>query len=179
VAIQFDENNIIGARFGYIRRDAWFRLSNAYLGIFQYINLSLSGLYLGLLLLKLYLFKFLSIAQSDILNTVNHPIGNPEHLQSVSVFNFVFGAKWTSALPAIIILIYQMMRIFLTVRISPLIESERITGWTPPRSSYQRYMRLHLIAQILAGVAIMSFAWEVWQLFQQDPLLILRTHPKG
>ncbi|MCK1707712.1 MULTISPECIES: hypothetical protein [unclassified Bradyrhizobium] len=92
-------------------------------------------------------------------------------------YHFVFGAEWTSALPAIIILVYQVMRIILTVRISPLIEAERGTGWTPARSSYQRYIWFHVGSQILGGIAITSFAWEVWQLLQQEPLMILRARP--
>lgn len=87
------------------------------------------------------------------------------------MFNFVFGAEWTSALPAIIILVYQVVSIILTIRISSLIEAERVTGWT----SDQRYIWFHVGSQILGGIAITSFAWEIWQLLQQEPLMVLRA----
>jgi hypothetical protein len=177
VEIRFDENNITGTRFSFIRKDDWFRLSTAYLGAAQYINLTLSGIYLAILLIKLLLFKMLSVSQGNLLALAHIGSDQLQHRENVTVFNFVFGAHWTAALPAFAILTYQLLRIFLTMRIGPLIEAERASGWTPAYDAYRHYIGLHSISQYLAIVALAAFGRELWNLFDQAPLVLMRTVP--
>lgn len=171
VTIDFDRNYIAGATFSNKRSDTWFQLSNAYAGLFQYVNLTLSGIYFGFLLLKLYLFKVLSLTQAAALagmNITNMQTGG----MAVSVFDFVFGAKISSVATAMVILVYQAMRVFITMRIGPLIEDERRTGCTPPREDFESYRRPHNVVRLLGFAALLLFGYELWGLLTQKPLFI-------
>ena len=172
VTIQFDRNYISNATFKGIRVDIWARLSNSYAGIWQYLNLTLSGAYFGFLLLKLYLFNVASTMQTSVLESLSLPQPVPVETREVSVFDFVFGAGFISVSIAMLLLLYQSMRLFLTTRIGPLIEGEKRTGYTPSRSSYDRYVRPNLVVRLLGLAAATLFAWELWQLWNQEPLLV-------
>jgi uncharacterized protein YjbI with pentapeptide repeats len=170
VAIEFDRNNISGATFTTTRTDIWAKLSSAYAGIFQYINLTLSGVYFGFILLKLYLFKALS-TMSGIIAQV-YPGELRDQLTSISPFRFVFGSQWSAFATAVAILLYQALRLFLTMQIGPLIETEKRTGYTPEQSSYVKYEKLHLFVRILGAIAILLFIYEVYELWTEKPLLV-------
>ncbi|MBA1138706.1 pentapeptide repeat-containing protein [Mesorhizobium neociceri] len=170
--VEFDRNYISGASFLSIRTDEWSQLSRSYSGIFQYINIAFSGIYFGIILLKLYLFKSISVTQSLIENQIRFLEENSNQFSAISVFEFVFGSRFTSLAIAMIILCYQAARLYLTMRIGPLIEAERQTGYTPRRSSFEGYLLLHLIVRVLGVIAVLLFIYELWDLWSQRPIVI-------
>jgi uncharacterized protein YjbI with pentapeptide repeats len=179
VTIQFDRNDISNAAFSAPRSDAWYKLSNAYAGIFQYINLTLSGIYFGFILLKLYLFKAFSVIEPPALNIAHRTGIKLDEYTKVSVFDFVFGSQLTSLAIALVVLLYQTIRIYLTMRIGPLIEAERRTGYTPARYSFDPYVGPHTVGRVLGFIAISLFIYELWGLWTQQPLLVPKRWAPG
>jgi uncharacterized protein YjbI with pentapeptide repeats len=191
VKIEFDHNSLLNATFQGGRRDEWFKLSHSYAGFIQFVNITLSGTYFSLILLKLYLFNIISQVQAEPMAAFDAALkairkeaqklgpGISGHLEAaipkfkeVSPFDFVFGSDDASLGVAIIILVYQSLRLFITMRIGPLMEAERMGGYTPNRVEFEHYIDIHRIVQFLSIVALLLFAFELWQLFTQNPIQV-------
>ena len=172
ITVEFDRNFLSNATFSTIRTDRWYRLSYAYAGLAQYINITLSGLYFGLILLKLYLFKIASALQDAIISNIPRVEAQSESFAQVTVSKFVFGSGLTSVAVALMILLYQALRLYLTMKIGPLIEAERRTGYTPRRDAYDPYRILHVVSRGLGAVVVVLFLNELRDLWSQAPLLI-------
>ncbi|MBU0654243.1 MAG: pentapeptide repeat-containing protein [Gammaproteobacteria bacterium] len=166
VSIEFDRNYIANATFDSKRSDVWVKLSLSYAGIWQYVNITLSGLYFGAILLKLYFLKALSIIYSSIIKYDDDALLWQVETIEVSALKFVFGEQNLSIAIAVLILIYQSLRLFLTTKISPLIEDEKRSGYTPDRDSYIGYSFLNFLIKMLGIVVLALFSYEIWELFQ-------------
>lgn len=170
VQIEFDQNNISGAAFLASRTDKWFQLSKAYSPIAQTVNALLSMTYFGIILLKLYIFKSLTVLQEVSGLGMSDRMAGDFH--ELSVLRFLFGSEWTTLALAVLIIVYQALRLAITVRIAPLIEAERQSGHTPPLEYFETLMRLQALVRVLGFVALSVFVYELYGLFNQDPLLI-------
>ena len=135
VKIEFDRNYIGTCTFSGQRNDSWSTLYNSYQGIWQYINLTLSGAYFAFLLLKLYLFAATSYTTHALLAPELLKQRDDVVLSEISVYDFVMGDNWTTLTIALLILLYQTVRIFLTTHIAPLIDNEIKSGYTPCQSA--------------------------------------------
>ncbi len=173
VSVEFDRNYIANATFDSSRNDIWAKLSLSYAGIWQFVNITLSGLYFGVILLKLYLFKGLTAVQSKLFSYES--IGYLDQLETVeiSAFRFLFGEQMLSIVIAMLILFYQGLRLFLTTKIAPLIENEKRGGYTPDRSSYIDYSSLNIFVRVLGVAVVALFSYEVWELFQRNLIIPL------
>lgn len=173
VSVEFDRNYIANATFDSSRNDIWAKLSLSYAGIWQFLNITLSGLYFGVILLKLYGFKALTSVQSKLLSYDSNGYLNSFETVEISAFRFVFGEQLLSIVIAMLILSYQGLRLFVTTNIAPLIENEKRSGYTPDRSSYMAYSTLNYFIRILGIAVVALFSYEVWEMFQKDLVIPL------
>lgn len=173
VSIEFDKNYIATSTFDFNRNDIWARLSASYSGIWQFIYIALSGLYFGIILFKLYLFNAATEIQSKLISYDGSDYTIPLERIEMSAFRFIFGGEGLSIAIAILILCYQSLRLFVTTKIAPLIESEKQSGYTPSRSSYTSYSRLNIFIKILGIITMALFFYEIWEIFQKDLMIPL------
>lgn len=160
-SIFFDRNYLRGAKFHFRRNDPWHQLSASFAGVWQYINLSLSGLYFVIIIMKIYVFEFLSKITNNFTDVDSHQI---------SAGDFVFGSGFSSYLIALLILFYQSLRIFLTTQISPLIEEEKGSCYTPEKDHYMRYSMPTRVMKITGIVVLSLFFYEMWSIWSQPPI---------
>lgn len=165
VFIEFDRNYIANATFDFRRSDVWANLSRSYAGIWQYINITLSGIYFGIILLQLYFFKLLTSFDSAFQSHEINYCGNNECVE-ISAFRFIFGDGFftIAAATAIMILIYQSLRLYITMNIAPLIEIEKRTGYTPDRSSYIGFSKIKSFVRFLGAIVVLMFFYEIWSI---------------
>ncbi|SDO20241.1 pentapeptide repeat-containing protein [Ensifer sp. YR511] len=172
IAVEFDRNNLSGSVFFTPRSDKWNALARSYSTISQIVNTILSFSYFGILILKLYIFKTMSLAEAFILYKIPDPVNAKITYSEISVFNFMFGSQPSSLVIAVILIVYQALRLFVTMRIGPLIEAERQSGYTPPRDSFMTYYSLQTLVNLLGIAAVAIFCYEIWGLATQEPLKV-------
>lgn len=75
---------------------------------------------------------------------------------------------WTFWLPASLIALYNLLRLFLTWKVGPMREEEERSGYSPAwsgtgdREGYAVLFRAHQALTTLLVVAIVSFVWNAW-----------------
>lgn len=175
VKIQVDRNHLATTIFDERRTDEWAKMAKSFSGIWQYINLTLGGLYMMILIIKLYAFNFIVEWSAALLGK---DTSNQSEFVSISTFEFLFGSSVWSIILALLILTYQGLRLFLTVSIGPMIDYEVRSGYTPERSAYLPLIRATKILRILGWVALLLFVFELWTLAVSGPLVLpaLHTH---
>ena len=173
-AIDFDANFVSGAAFVSPRTDRWHSLAKSYSSFYQILNLVAAAIYFGPIFLKLHLFKLASTGMNHILS-VNPSLWRTFEGQSntVSVLDFVFGrgGRYSISL-AVILFLFQGMRLFMTWKISPLIEVERQSGYTPSRESIEPLLITQKIMLPLGVASIIAFLYEIYSLCTQSPLFV-------
>lgn len=163
--IAFDENNILNAVFYARRSDSWTKLSSAYSAIRQIIYIFLFALYVAPILFKVYLFQ--AVASSDELMTILGAVGeartNGEYGENtVTVWQIVFGESMSSILAVSLFIVFHVARAYITMAISPLIDSERQTGYTPAKESYQPLIKLNNGVRVLLLIVLALIFWDLY-----------------
>jgi Pentapeptide repeats (8 copies) len=166
VSIEFDRNHIANATFYRTRRDSWYKLSSSYAGIWQFLNIALSFAYFCTILLKLYSFEALAEILPKLTGSIFDQSSRNTEFASVTTFQFIFGDQLASIGNAILLLFYQAFRVYLTTKISPLIESERQTGFTPDKYTYASLTSGHKLLRILGFIVVVLFLYHVYTVFQ-------------
>lgn len=154
--IELDDCHIAGARLPKNLSDPWTTLRTRYTGISAAVNL--------LLLIFFFLpyvvatMIWVSASQLEGLSEVRSYIC-AQGCTATSVYKLLIGYHngWASTLPAVLLIIYNLMRAYLTIRVAPLREIEERCGHTP---AYADYRHLHLVDRfvVLVGLfALLSF----------------------
>lgn len=170
-SIEFDGNYLSNATFHKGRRDGWARLSSAYSGIWQFINVALSAAFFGSLLVKLYLFEGIFRAQTLILSGEHANAIPAGGLREMTAWTFLFGDRLSSAALFGLFLVYQSLRLYVTTRVGPMIDMERNTGYTPRRLAYEHLTRLNLFVVGLGYIVLVVLALDISAILQMKILV--------
>ena len=157
--VLFDRNQIGNAVFLSGRKDAWYGLSTQFAGVWQYINVALFGAYLVPLLVKLYLFSAVAKAQMEVYNAVQR-----EKLLAITAWEFVLGKEVHAILTAFGFFSYQFARLYMTLRIGPMIEAEKRTGFTPDKDGYVDYIRTQVWLKVLGVLVLCVVSRELYEM---------------
>lgn len=164
--IDFDRNLILDAFFKDGRSDSWYKLSSPFSGIWQFINVTLSSAYLISLYFKLQLFNGLSTTSQYARSLLDY-----EPTRKITLYEFVFGESYSGAFAAILILLYQILRLYVTLKIGPMIESTKTSGVTPEKFRFTGYLRITPLIKALGYLALVAFLWNFWLLLNTEPLV--------
>lgn len=165
--IDFDKNLISDVVFlKNDRTDSWHKLSTPFSGIWQYINVTLSGAYLISLYFKIQMFNGISATSQHARHLIEY-----ETTKKITLYEFVFGESYTSVIAALLILLYQMLRLYMTLKIGPMIESTKASGVTPEKIRFVDYIRIMPFMAVLGYSALVVFLWNFWLLLNSKPLV--------
>ena len=153
--VEFDYNNLQLTSFDKRRNDNWYALSGSFSGIAQVINILLVGIYFATLVLKVYLFESLSKLNQRLLP--NDTFSG----EQISAFEFVFGNDELSITLVLVAITYQSLRYFITVKVSPLIEMQKQTGYTPDLDHYSHLLLLSFFMKNLCWLFLVFFLLEM------------------
>lgn len=170
----FDRNYLANATFYKRRADEWFSLSSSYAGIWQFIHIALSAIYFGMILFKIYLFDAIAKTQEMVVEftasafaatslRIDNDAGG-----TITAWSFIFGDRISSILTVALLLIYQALRLYMTLKVSPLIESERQTGYTPDKADYVSLGLRHNLLRMLGFTVIIIFSYELYEIFRLE-----------
>jgi hypothetical protein len=164
--IDFDKNLILDAFFKDGRADSWYKLSTPFSGIWQFINVALSSAYLISLYFKIQVFNGLSTTSQYARNLIEY-----EPTKKITLYEFVFGESYSGAIAAFLILLYQILRLYMTLKIGPMIDSTKASGVTPEKFRFTGYLRITPLIMALGYFALVAFLWNFWLLLNTEPLV--------
>jgi len=155
--LRLDENNISGTNFDSKSIDEWHKLSTSYGEASRVLNSMLVLLYFAPILLKALFFQYLGSVQNALPERMRDQLAQSYHLRKQNISNLVLGEEpWTFFwYLAVVLLVYQLSRLYLTWKIGPLADLQRATGITPPYYSYS-YLIIIKYFVVVFGV----FAWS-------------------
>jgi hypothetical protein len=164
--VDFDKNLILNAFFKDGRTDSWYKLSTPFSGIWQFINVALSSIYLISLYFKIQVFNGLSTTSQYARSVIVYEV-----TEKITLYEFVLGDSLSGAIAAFLILLYQILRLYMTLKIGPMIESTKISGVTPEKFRFTGYLRITPLIRALGYLALAVFLWNFWLLLNTGPIV--------
>jgi hypothetical protein len=76
--------------------------------------------------------------------------------------------SWLQVALVFVLLLYNVLRGFLTFKVSLLREEEERSHYAPALSDYWRLYQAHWVVRILLFVALVSFAYHAWHWLTQE-----------
>jgi len=164
--IDFDRNLILDAFFKDSRTDSWYKLSTPFSGIWQFINVALSSAYLISLYFKIQVFNGLSTTSQYARSVIEY-----EPTTIITLYEFVLGDSYSGAVAAFLILLYQILRLYITLKIGPMVESTKASGVTPEKFRFTGYLSITPLIKALGYLALVVFLWNFWLLLNTESLV--------
>ncbi len=74
------------------------------------------------------------------------------------------GRGWKWVLPAIVLILYNLLRAHLTWGVGTMRDAEDRSGFSPPYSDYKWLYFEHRVISMMFVVALFSLGWHLWEM---------------
>jgi uncharacterized protein YjbI with pentapeptide repeats len=167
--IEFDANNIKGARFDNSRRDQWFQISREFSGYRFYFHFFFAIVYLVPIAIKMIGLSMLADSQIASIGDSGIALNDDNTVRIIEKL-FIGDSVYLSVL-TIVVLIYQVLRGICLYFVSPMVSDTEATTITPRYVDYEPFVSISNIVSKLTWLAIISAVVQVMLILSKQIML--------